>query len=60
MITWRKLYDRLLCKLRTKKNFILTGHKTTTKRIDFLLIGYEYACDTAVLFDSRDNLNGHL
>lgn len=60
MITWRKLYDRLLCKFRTKKNFLLTGHKTTAKGIDFLLIGYEYAYDTAVLFDSRDNLNGHL
>ena len=56
MITWRKIYDRSLCIFRTKKDFILTGRRSTTKGIDFLLIDSEYADNTAVLFDSRESL----
>ena len=56
MITWRKIYYRSLCIFRTKKDFILTGRRSTTKGIDFLLIDSEYADNTAVLFDSRESL----
>ena len=56
MITWRKMYDRPLCIFTTKKDFILTGGRSTTKRIDFSLRDSEYADDTAVLFDSRETL----
>ena len=56
MISWRKMYDRPLCIFRTKKDLILTGHRSTTKGIDFSLSDSEYADDTAVLFDSRETL----
>ena len=55
IITWRKMYDRL-CIFRTKKDFILTGRRSTTKGIDFSLSDSEYADDTAVLFDSKETL----
>ena len=55
MITWRKLY-RPSYIFRTKKDFILTGRRSTTKRIDFSLSDSEYADDTAVLFDSGESL----
>ena len=54
MITWRKLYDRPLCIFRTKKDFISTRHRPTTKGIDFSLSNSEYADNTTVLFDSRE------
>ena len=38
MITWRKMYDRPLCIFRTKKDFILTGRRSTTKGTDFSLV----------------------
>ena len=56
MISWRKMYDRPLRIFRTKKDLILTGHRSTTKGIDFSLSDSEYAHDTAVLFDSRETL----
>ena len=34
MITWRKHYEKPLCIFRTKKDFILTGPRPTTKGID--------------------------
>ena len=56
MITWRKIYDRRLCIFRIKKDFILTGQRSTSKEIDFSLSDSEYEDDTAVLFDSRESL----
>ena len=56
MIIWRKLYDRPLCIFRTKKDFISTGRRPTTRGIDFLLSDSGDKDDTVVLFDSRENL----
>ena len=50
------MYDRPLCIFRTKKDFILTGRRSATKGIDFSLSDSEYADNTDVLFDSRENL----
>ena len=38
MITWKKMYDRPLCISRTKRDFILTGRRSTTKGTDFSLV----------------------
>ena len=51
-----KKYDRPLCISRTKKDFILTGRRSTTKGIDFSLSDPEHEDDTAALFDSRESL----
>ena len=39
-----------------KTDFIMTGRRVTTKGIDFLLGDSEYADDTAVLFNTRQEL----
>ena len=56
MITSTKCFDRPLCILRIKKDFILTGSKLITEGINFSLSDSEYIDDTAVLFDSREDL----
>jgi len=56
MITWRTRYNRPLCMFRTKDNFCLTGRKINTTGLDFAFDDSEYADDTAVLFDSRNDL----
>ena len=56
MIAMRKMYDRPLCIFRTKKDFILTGRRSTTKGIYFPLSDSEYTDDTAVLCGSRETL----
>ena len=56
MMTWRAKYDRPTCMFRTKEDFIMTGRRVKTKGIDFLLGDSEYADDTAVLFNSRQEL----
>ena len=56
MITWRKLHDRPLCVFRTKNDFCLTGRRVTSSGIDFEFPDSEYADDTAVLFESRNDL----
>ena len=44
--------DRPLCIFITKKDFIWTGCRSTTKRISFLLSDSD---DTVILFDSRES-----
>ena len=56
MITWRTSVDRPLCVFRTKNDFVLTGRKPTTKGDDFSFDDSEYADDTAVLFESRNDV----
>ena len=56
MITWHKLHDRPLCVFRTKDDFCLTGRRVTSSGIDFEFPDSEYADDTAVLFESRNDL----
>ena len=56
MITWRKAYDRPLCMFYTKDDFTLTGRKYNTKGDQFPVDDSEYADDTAVLFETRDDI----
>ena len=56
MITWLKLHDRPLCAFKTKNDFCLTGRRVTSSGIDFEFPDSEYADDTAVLFESRNDL----
>lgn len=56
MISWRSSVNRPLCLFRTKNDFVLTGRKPTTKGDDFSFDDSEYADDTAVLFESRNEV----
>ena len=56
MITWRKCYNRPVCVFRTKNDFVMTGHRPTTRGENFALEDSEYADDTSILFDSRNDL----
>ena len=56
MITWRKAYDRPLCMFYTKDDFTLTGRKYNTKGDEFPVDDSEYADDTAVLFETRNDI----
>ena len=49
-------HDRPLCLFHSKKDFILTGRRTKSKGTQFAFEDTEYADDTAVLFESRENL----
>ena len=56
MISWRAAHNRPVCIFRTKEDFVLTGRRHNTKGEDFGLEDSEYADDTAVLFESRENV----
>ena len=56
MITWRQAYDRPLCWFRTLNDSKLTGRRFNKKGTDFTIDDSEYADDTAVLFESREDL----
>ena len=56
MMSWRKAYDRPLCIFRTKEDFRLTGRRFNAAGIDFQVDDSEYADDTAVLFESRADI----
>ena len=56
MISWRSSVDCPLCLFRTRNDFVLTGRKPITKGDDFSLDDSEYADDTAVLFESRNDV----
>ena len=56
MITWRKAYNRPLCLFHTKEDSTLTGRKYNAKGTEFSVDDSEYADDTAVLFESRDDV----
>ena len=56
MISWRKLYDRPLCMFKTKNDFCLTGRNVNSSGTDFDVADSEYADDTAVLYESRNDL----
>ena len=56
MITWRKLYDRPLCVFRTRNDFCLTGRRINSTGTDFDFPDSEYADDTAVLYESREDV----
>ena len=55
MITWRKIHNRPLCIFRTKYDSKLTGRRYNSKGTDFDVDDSEYADDTAVVFDSRED-----
>ena len=56
MITWRKIHQRPLCIFRTKNDFKLTGRRHNSKGTDFDVDDSEYADDTAVVFNSREDI----
>ena len=56
MITWRKKTNRPLCLFHTKEDFQMTGRRYNAKGTKFSVEVSEYADDTAVLFESRENL----
>ena len=60
MITWRKCYNRPVCVFRTKNDFVMTGHRPTTRGENFALEDSEYADNTAILFNSRNALEVYL
>lgn len=51
--TWKLSCDIPFCVFRTKKDYVMTGRRITTKGEDFELPDSEYADDTALLFESR-------
>ena len=55
MITWRKIHKRPLCIFRTKNDSQLTGRRYNSKGTDFDVDDSEYADDTAVMFNSRED-----
>ena len=56
MISWRTSFVRPLCMFRSKEDFKLTGRRPNAKGSKFPLEDSEYADDTAVLFESRQDL----
>ena len=56
MSTWRKSFQRPVCIFLTKEDFKLTGRRFNTVGIDFEVDDSEYADDTAILFESRNDI----
>ena len=56
MMTWRSKFHIDPCIFRSKNDYKMTGRPFTARGEEFPLLDSEYADDTAVLFDSRDNL----
>ena len=56
MISWRKMYNRPLCVFRTRNDFCLTGRRINSTGTDFDFPDSEYADDTAVLYESHEDV----
>ena len=56
MLTWRKSFDRPVCIFLTKNDFQLTGRRFNTVGTAFEVDDSEYTDDTAILFETRDDL----
>ena len=60
MITWRSNCTIHPCKFKTKRDFILTGRSYRAYGEEFCVPDSEYADDTAVIFDSRTDLENEV
>ena len=56
MITWKLTSNIKACIFKTKRDFILTGRSFRARGEDLPLLDSEYADDTAIIFNSRDDL----
>lgn len=56
MNTWKLQCDIPVCIFRTKMDVVLTGRSHRARGEEFPLLDLEYADDTAVLFDSREDI----
>ena len=56
MSSWRSIYGGSLCIFRTRPDFVLTGRKHDACGEEFALQDSEYADDTGIPFDSREDL----
>ena len=54
MNTWKSQYQRPLCIFMTKEDFVMTGRQWNAEGEELSLPDSEYADDTAVLFQSRE------
>ena len=56
MSSWRSLYGKTLCLFRTRPDFVMTRRKPDSLGEEFALLDSEYADDTGIVFDSRNDL----
>ena len=56
MITWRSKFEGELCIFRSKSDMKMTGRSYTARGESFPLLDSEYADDTAVVFNSRNDV----
>jgi len=56
MLSKRKTYNRPLRLYRMREDFVLTGRRYNSKGTEFAVKDSECADDTAVLFESRDDI----
>ena len=54
MITWKKSYEGSFCIFRSKPDFTMTGRSHLAQGDDVVVADSEYADDTAVLFEDRE------